>query len=57
MNIDTPGFQRKPNEGEAGLSQDSRKVLGELLDKWRTTDGEENEKMVFYSCRNYNGFA
>tara|TARA_E500000331_G_scaffold66917_1_gene61641 strand:- start:92 stop:415 length:324 start_codon:yes stop_codon:yes gene_type:complete len=47
MNIDTPDFQKKLDEGEAGLSQDSRKVLGELLDKCRTTDGEKDEKMMF----------
>ena len=47
MNIDTPGFQKKPYKGKAGLPQDSRKVLGELLDKWITTDGQRDEQMMF----------
>ena len=47
MNIDTPDFKKKLDEGEAGLSQDSRKILSELLDKCRTTDGVKNEKMMF----------
>jgi hypothetical protein len=47
MNIDSPGFQKKLDEGEKGLSQNSRKVLGELLDRCRTTEGQQDEKVMF----------
>ena len=47
MNLDSPHFQKKFDEGESGLSKESKEVLSKLIERARATEGTKEEKLMF----------
>ena len=57
MDLNNPEFQNKFEEGEDGLTQKSKKVLGELIERAETTAGTQEEKLMFVHAAIVTTFA
>ena len=47
MDLNSPDFQKKFEEGESGLSEESKEVLSKLIERAKTTEGTKEEKLMF----------
>ena len=57
MDLNNPEFQKKLEQGEDGLSQKSKKVLSQLLERAKTTEGTRDEKLMFVHAVIVTAFA